>query len=50
MKKIESWKIRYWIRYYRPYFEWGMNHTFPYIYIGWFLVTFYPFKIKFMPD
>ena len=34
----------------KPTFDWGMNEICPYIWLGWWLITFEPFDISYMPD
>jgi len=34
----------------KPYFAWGMNEICPYIWLGYWLVTFKPFSISYLPD
>lgn len=34
----------------KPTFDWGMDNPCPYIWFGWWLITFDPFDISYMPD
>lgn len=45
---IEQVRPKFWEV--RPMFDWGVNNPAPYIWFGWWLITFDPFNISYMPD
>jgi len=49
-KNIVAKKKRFTLRELKSCFVWGMKENCPYIWLGWWLITFDPFNISFMPD